>query len=320
MNILSDDQYRALAFIAACNRSSYYPTAQQVILWLNNPKPVPAVYRTVEREVLPSFHSQIDSAASRMMSTILNDAIRPLTKNYLANPMGAFPRTVTGQQLVTPAETPIEHLLRLTWLETVSAPGKSGLRLTDLGAALLRDYQTADDTDEGVSVVVLGREDPLAYPILVGQIAAAGPGLLVDPYLKLPDLHMIVVSTQLTRLLVSGKPANSAVVSSMQAYLDSPSLGRRVEVRASTELHDRVVVADDGDLLTLGTSLNGVGRTTTVMTPIPSPAREALRDDYERVWTNASLVGPPPEQLEQEGDSSEEDADQEEQEPLGNNS
>lgn len=87
---------------------------------------------------------------------------------------------------MTPAETVIGRLIRLAWLSEAAAPGGSepGLRLTDLGRALLRDVMTGDEDDEDVSVVVLGLSDPLAYPILVGQLAAAGPGLLVDPYLN----------------------------------------------------------------------------------------------------------------------------------------
>lgn len=82
----------------------------------------------------------------------------------------------------------------------------------------------------------------------------------------------------------------------MQAYLTSPSLGRLVEVRSTDQLHDRLLLSDDGDVLTVGTSLNGVGRTTTVMTPIPSPARESLRAEYEQIWSEARLVslGRPP--------------------------
>ena len=48
--------------------------------------------------------------------------------------------------------------------------------------------------------------------------------------------------------------------------------------------------------MTLGTSLNDIGHTTTVLTPMPSHAHEALRELYERLWTEATLVGrrPPP--------------------------
>jgi hypothetical protein len=162
-------------------------------------------------------------------------------------------------------------------------------------------------TQPDVSVVVLESNDPLAYPLLVGQLAEAGEGLLVDPYLKLDSLHRIVVSTRLTRLLVSGKPGNRAEVAAMQTYLDSLSLPRHIEVRSSTELHDRYVLADDGDVLTLGTSLNGVGRTTTVLMPMPSEARETMRVTYERIWDNGSLVGPQPVEADDEDDDADQD-------------
>ncbi|MEU8166837.1 hypothetical protein AB0B97_10015 [Micromonospora sp. NPDC049004] len=306
MDILSDAQYEVLAFVGACNRNFYKPTGTQVMLWRNNRNPTLAVYRTVRRDVGPAVERvvppfEVSTAGNRMLASLLAERLRPMQEIFSAFAMqigqlgiGNQARYVTERELVKPAESVVEHLVRLTWLEEVPAPQAEdpGLRLTDLGRALLRNAETDEESDEDVSVVVLGREDPLAYPIVVGQFAAAGSGLLVDPYLKLADLHTIVVSTQLTRLIVNGKANNRGVVASMEAYLDSQSLARPVEVRSSKGLHDRVLIADDGDVLTVGTSLNGIGRTTTVMTPIPSPARESLRDEYERLWSEATLVGP----------------------------
>jgi len=102
--------------------------------------------------------------------------------------------------------------------------------------------------------------------------------LATTQILKLNDLHMILLSTQLTRLLVSGKH-NEREIGALRTYLASGSLSRKIEVRSSTKLHDRVLLTNEGDVLTIGTSLNGVGRTTTVMTPIPRPAREALAEE-----------------------------------------
>ena len=50
------------------------------------------------------------------------------------------------------------------------------------------------------------------------------------------------------------------------------------------------------------------------MTPIPSPARETLRVEYERLWTEATLVGPPPIEAEDE-DNGPGDDEQEPEEP-----
>lgn len=311
VDILSDGQHELLAFVAACNRNYYNPTESQVELWRQNRQPGEAVYKTVRRKVSEGTQSHDfgagQTAINRMVASMIGESLRPwhdMMASLTNLGVGTGPRYVTEHELVTPAETMISHLVRLTWLAEVAASGQGepGLRLTDLGRALLRDAEIGVDTEDDVGVVVLGRDDPLAYPILVGQLAAAGPGLLVDPYLKLADLHMIVVSTQLTRLLVSGKPVNRREVGAMQAYIGNGSLSRRVEVRSSTELHDRVLVADDGDVITVGTSLNGVGRTTTVMSPMPSPARESLRDAYEGMWADATLVGPQPDGDEEEDD------------------
>lgn len=305
MHIVTEDQHRVLAFIAACNRNHYNPTADQAGLWQENPEPREAVYRDVRREVAAPAHlgEIATAAASLTASRAIAEFQRPmrgLMRGFVASaafsPNPGSRRSWVERKLVSKAETTTEHLVRLAWLEQIpdAAGEEPRLRLTELGTALLRHAETGTEADEDVSVVVLGGEDPLAYPTLVGLLAAAGPGLLVDAYLKLHDLHTLVVSTQLTRLLVSGRHQNSSEVAALQTYVDNPSLSRRVEIRASTQLHDRVLVADDGDVLTLGASLNGVGRKTTVLSPMPSPAREALKVEYERLWSEATPVGPAP--------------------------
>ncbi|WOR02927.1 hypothetical protein [Mycobacterium marinum] len=45
MKILSDEQYRVFAIIALCNDSGYNPTAEQVMMWHDNPTPNEATYR-----------------------------------------------------------------------------------------------------------------------------------------------------------------------------------------------------------------------------------------------------------------------------------
>lgn len=291
------------------------------MLWWNNPEPAKAQYKTVEvppvigsSDVL-GRNSGISSviaglkgptSMSKMLETMIGEQ-SPSPSNTL---MESVRRSVsaalgprTRRELVKPAETVIDHLVRLTWLEE-AGPGESpGLRLSDVGRALLRDCEQESTIREDVSVVVFEVEDPLAYPLLVGQLANAGNGLLVDPYLKLDDLHRIVVSTNLTRLLISGVRQNQREVAAMQTYLDSPSLARPVEVRSSTELHDRVLIATDGSVLTLGTSLNGVGRKLTVLSPIPPNQNGVFRDTYEKIWDNATLVGPQP--VEDEHDAGE---------------
>lgn len=317
VNILTDQQYALLTFIAACNRNSYDPTEEEVMLWWDNRQPAPAEYKTVEVQSLfggPSGPLSSLSAGSLFgTSESLSKMLETMVGNQswsLGGPSGASFLPRTHRELVKPAETTLEHLVRLTWLEEIGPDESPALRLTKLGHALLRDRERENTDSEDVSVVVLKADDPLAYPQLVGQLANVGEGLLVDPYLKLNDLHRIVVSTGLTRLLVTGVRNNQRELAAMQTYLDSPSLSRDIEVRCSMELHDRLLIADDEEepILTLGTSLNGVGRKLTVLSPVPSSEHSTLRDAYETIWENAELVGP---EYDEDEDLDDEDLDDE---------
>lgn len=318
VNILSDEQYRLLTFVSACNGSSYNPTAREVMLWRQNPEPAKAEYRTVEVEPplarlagiaglnMGNFAglgdlTQAGSSFQRMLDATISKQMRGVQESIAGIASRHLTQPTTRRELIKEAESIIDHLIRLTWLETVSVSGIGGLRLTGLGRALLRDHEKDGVTQPDVSVVVLESNDPLAYPLLVGQLAEAGEGLLIDPYLKIDNLHRIVISTRLTRLLVSGRH-NGPEIAAMQTYLDSKSLPRHIEVRSSTELHDRILLSDDGAVLTLGTSLNSIGRTTTVLTPMPSGTDDFLRETYERIWGNGALVGPQPVEPEADDD------------------
>lgn len=332
MNILSEEQYVLLAFVSACNGSSYNPTAGEVMLWHLNPEPAKAEYRTVKIDPplagiagIAGLNTggfaglaglaDIGSSFQRMLDSTISSQMRDIQESIAATLGRQMTQPTTRRELVKEAETVIAHLIRLTWLENVTVSGKAGLRLTELGRALLRDHEMDGVTQPDVSVVVLESNDPLAYPLLVGQLAEAGEGLLVDPYLKLDSLHRIVVSTRLTRLLVTGR-RNDTEIAAMQTYLDSPSLSRHIEMRASTELHDRILVTDDETVLTLGTSLNGVGRTTTVLTPMPPTAGDVLRAKYAEIWNSASLVGPQPVEADEDDDADQDDEEENETEAV----
>ena len=89
----------------------------------------------------------------------------------------------------------------------------------------------------------------------------------------------------------------------METYLGSPQLARKIEVRASESVHDRVVLADSGEAFTLGLSLNGVGqRSTTVLTPLPAPAVSALLREYQAIWREAAWISPAEPEQDQDAD------------------
>ncbi|WP_345317443.1 hypothetical protein, partial [Mycobacterium paraffinicum] len=123
MDILSDDQYKVLGFISACNRCSYHPTAEQVMLWLENPEPRKAQYRTVRRPSVfdavitpPAWSAgawflEPAASSSRMIDSILglsslNRDAKNLSQSLLQQFAGG-----TYRERVADAESLIDYLV-----------------------------------------------------------------------------------------------------------------------------------------------------------------------------------------------------------------
>lgn len=182
----------------------------------------------------------------------------------------------------------LDHLIELGWI--TESPG---LRLTELGRALLAAAERAESGEGEAGIVVLDREDPFAYARLIGHLAKAKQGLLVDPYFRIDQLMTVLNGTTIARVLISKQHGRSKEDrSALAVALDSPSLPRQIAIRATSDpaLHDRLIVGEDGEVWTLGASLNSVATTSTVIVPVPQAGADALRQQAEKLWDDAKEV------------------------------
>jgi hypothetical protein len=245
MEILTEDQYRALAFLQACNDQHYAPTDDEVTRWLDAP---PMAWTSL-------------SAASYMIGTL----------NRL------------GQGSVT------ELLVHLTWAYRVS----SRLYIDELGRALLADAEQKVAEVAQSTTVVLGSDDPLAYATLMSELAAAGAGLLVDPWARREQVLHLIQDTRLSRLLVGSKlgQRDRDGISAMLGHLPK---GRQLEVRISDNAHDRYLKAEDGAVAIIGSSMNTVasGASSTVVTPVPGDSLGLVAEMLESQWAAAAPLRP----------------------------
>ncbi len=129
-------------------------------------------------------------------------------------------------------------------------------------------------------------------------LATAGPALLVDPYLRLEQLHDLVVGTDVERVLISKQQKDSkSIRAGIATYLGNVMQPRTVQVRASadSDVHDRVLVGEDGAVHLLGTSLNAIktGSASTVLVRLPDVAATAQRQRAEAWWRDAEPVQQP---------------------------
>lgn len=248
MDVLTETQHRALAFIQAANSGGYSPRPKEVSRWLREPTP-------------------------RVTGGIADQISRQLANSISWS--GIF-----GQ-----SEGVISHLRYLNWVE-----GESDLRMTALGRALLASAESTES--EGVEVVVLNRDDPLAYPTLIGQLADTDDAMLVDPYLEAAGALDLIRHTGITRALVLDAPGTAKKRAGLATLL-ATELGANFEVRAHAKVHDRYVIAGPERAWMIGASLNGVGRrATTVVTPLPTAAATAVALEMQVAWGEGSLVAP----------------------------
>jgi len=192
--------------------------------------------------------------------------------------------------LIRPRKSVLDHMVSLMWITT--SPG-SRLKLTELGRALLGAANRAEAVEGEVGIVVLDRDDPLSYARLIGHLAKAKEGLLVDPYFRIDQLMTVLNSTSIARVLISKQHKSSHEDrAALAVALDSPSIPRGIEIRATSDpsLHDRLIVGEDGEVWTLGASLNSVATASTVIVPVPQAGADALRGQAEHLWAAAEQV------------------------------
>jgi hypothetical protein len=115
--------------------------------------------------------------------------------------------------------------------------------------------------------------------------------------LKAGTIGWVLNSTKITRILLSESGARSKGEEGIIASrLAAPDVGTRIEVRVSPaqEFHDRAIVADKGDVLLLGTSLNGVGKHLSTLVRPDRECWPVYRKRIDGLWNAARVIAPQP--------------------------
>lgn len=260
MDLIQEHVRRALAYLRLLNDQGAFPTQEHLEKFASSPGPRDAVYE------------------SALFGAVVNNL-----------------QVLTRPQKVRDAEPVAEYLLRMEWAQESNTNG--GLRLTDLGRALLRGLETEapELPPSTVTDIVLEPTDPLAWVNLTRVAANAVGGMLVDAYFKAEFVPWLVESTSLERILVSSRHQGAARdLARMAVALGTVPNGGRLQVRSTSdpELHDRCIIGTDGRLQLLGASINGVGRSMTAVITPDDEVMRVYRDRYEKLWNTATPIVP----------------------------
>lgn len=185
------------------------------------------------------------------------------------------------------------YMQRLGWLTSQH----SGLKLTALGHALISGL-VASPTTSPDRAIVLSPTDPARYEVLVRSMAAAGHGLLADPYLKPEFFDLLVTGTSLTRLLLSTgvNRTDRKLISLALHRLSTEHTDDLPQVRISSDrrFHDRYLLHQNGAVDLIGASVNSLDTRVTALVPIPDPATPAITKYLESLWAEAEEIKPTP--------------------------
>jgi hypothetical protein len=171
-------------------------------------------------------------------------------------------------------ESAAEWLLRIDLAE--ERDGK--LFTTELGRALLAaaNQRELEQAASATVALVLRQDDDFAIAMVMARIAEAGEAALVDPY----------------RILTgpSNEKSRLGAISSALAVLN-PATIRIPAVRVTDVFHDRYLIPTKGPVWMLGTSLNGIGRKTSMMVQVSDePAGQAIRSGFDEAWGSATDI------------------------------
>lgn len=193
-------------------------------------------------------------------------------------------------ELVRPEEKTSAYLARLGWADITDG----AISATPLGSAVLQALNSpvVDVSNEDPITVVIDPQDALAYSRVFGLIVSREPGLIVDPYLGLPEFFEVAELATVTRVLMSDRNIKQTrpVIAKALGAIEG-----RLEVRyvPAKLLHDRFFIPDQGDVLVFGSSLNSIARRPGVVTPLSDPAASgAIRSAYSELWRDATAIEP----------------------------
>ncbi|GAA4853271.1 hypothetical protein GCM10023221_36510 [Luteimicrobium xylanilyticum] len=185
----------------------------------------------------------------------------------------------------------VPYMRRVGWILTLE---DGTVRLTALGRAVAKSGTTGvlAEAPAPVGLVILSPDDPLNLATLTRSIAGAGAGMLVDPYFQDDMFEWLMSSTSIDRVLLGRKATKLGSLPFIAGAAAKMGRGLSVRYLPPDRMHDRYLVAENGDLSMIGASLNGVHRNDTAIMRVPAPGAATIKRRLANLWDQAMPVEP----------------------------
>jgi hypothetical protein len=182
----------------------------------------------------------------------------------------------------------------------LAARVRGGYSPTEIGHRAMSNMDAAREaanrrTTENNPVAVIGvAREPVFYTAVLGHLVDMRDVLIVDRYLGADDVRVLAQITSVSRILTGPQPVrdrNEKSPETRRQHLALASGSRTgLEVRLTTEIHDRYMLPAEGAGLMLGASLGGSKVTTAV--ELSAGSTSAHRATFEGMWFDADPIKP----------------------------
>lgn len=188
----------------------------------------------------------------------------------------------------------IEYLKNVGWI-TVSANNR--IHITRFGQSLIEGISEHTSNDDDNVSTIFQANDPFVYGKLLQALSGEKHELLVDPYFKFDYLYLFS-QTNIRKFIIQDKVKNkdNPEIKKIQMGLcrlqEQGQNNYIFKIAESKDMHDRFLKDSDGKVYTIGTSINSIGKRTSMMIECPESLQKDAANHIQQLWQSATQIKP----------------------------
>lgn len=188
----------------------------------------------------------------------------------------------------------IDYLKKVGWI-TVAEDNR--ISITNFGKSIIQGMPKQSEEDDSSFSTIFKSDDPLVYGKLHQALSNENHELLVDPYFKF-DYLPFFQTTHIRKFILLDKQRNepNKEIEKIQFGLwglqEDGQNDYEFRCASSAKMHDRFLKDVDGKVYSIGTSINGIGKRTSMMIKIPQCIQEEALNYIDNLWQSAETIEP----------------------------
>lgn len=188
----------------------------------------------------------------------------------------------------------IEYLENVGWIKVNE---DNRIRITSFGKSLIEGISEQTENEASGFSTIFKADDPFVYGKLLQALSDERHELLVDPYFKF-DYMYLFENTSIRKFIIRDKERDKENKEIKRIQLGLWGLQKQGQnnyefrIANGDKMHDRFLQDNDGKVYTLGISINGIGKHTSMMIECPKSLQSDASTYIQQLWDSATPIKP----------------------------